>query len=250
MAFFKLQSSNPAFNDKVLGKISRESALELDQAGVMTVNGTVNKVGFLVVLTCLSAVVSWQFAETNLGIAVATSSMLVNIALAFVIIFKKPWARVLAPVYALTEGLALGFISYQVNKTAPGIPVHAFEATFAILFGILGLYHFRVLQATPGFVKVVTLSTLAVMCIYLVDLVMMFLGHPMPMIHQGGTTGILFSCFVIFIASMNFVLDFAMIEKAAAAKAPKYMEWYAGFSVLLTIVWLYLEILRLLGRRD
>lgn len=241
-----MPSSNPAFNEKTIEKMRQAGLLE--GTDTMTVEGTINKVGLLVVLTMLSSALAWSIADTELGHLLCLGSVIVNLILALIIIFKRETAPMLAAPYALIEGLALGSISYFSHLSYPGIVSNAIIGTFAILFGMVGLYHFRILQATENFVRIVAMSTFAILVIYIVDLVAGLFGHPLPMIHQGGLLGIGFSVLVIGVASMNFIIDFDMIERAAQAKAPRYMEWYAGFSVLVTVIWLYLEILRLLSK--
>lgn len=238
--------ANPAFNEKTLNRLS--AAGELAGTETMTTHGTVNKLGFLVILTVLSSAFAWTNAEASYAPFLAGGAILANLVLAFVIIFNKSKAPVLAPVYALVEGLSLGFISYFVDKGAPGIAMHAFVATFGILFLMLALYSAGVLQATPKFVKIVVGASFGILMIYVLDLVLAFFGMNVPMIHQSGPYGIIFSAFVVVVASMNLIIDFAMIETAVEAQAPKYMEWYGGFAILLTLIWLYLEILRLLGK--
>lgn len=242
-----MESSNPAFNPKTLLKLRSEGVMETTNH--MTLNGTINKVGILVTLTVASSLWGWSMAETEMGQMLAMIAIFANLVLAFVIIFNKTKAPVLAPVYAITEGLALGFIAYMSDRASHGVALQAFILTFGILFGMVGAYRFGLLRATETFRRVMSLAMMGIFITYIVDMVLMFFGTHIPMVHEGTPIGIVFSLVVIGVASLNFILDFDMIERSVQARAPKWMEWYAGFAVLLTIVWLYLEILRLLNKR-
>jgi uncharacterized YccA/Bax inhibitor family protein len=153
---------------------------------------------------------------------------------------------VTAPAYAIFEGLMLGGISAKLNSIYPGIAVQACMLTFGTLFGLLAAYRLGWVRATEQFKAVVMVGTMAVGLVYLVSAVMNLFGASIPFIHSGGQMGIIFSCVVVVLAAMNLVLDFDFIEQAAASQAPKYMEWYAAFGFMVSLIWLYMEILRLL----
>lgn len=240
-----MESKNPVFNEKTLSKIGLGVA---EQNQVMTVHGTINKVGILLLLTAVSSAISWNVADTSMGFIFAIGSIITNLILCLVIVRNKELSSTLAPVYALVEGLSLGFITFWFERAAHGIAVHALASTFGILAFMLFLYRSRLIVVTDTLRSVIVLSTLGIACIYIFDLCLRFFGHSIPMIHQNGIYGILFSVGVVIIASLSLVLDFDMIEKAAEKSMPKWMEWYAGFSVLITIIWLYMEILRLLSK--
>lgn len=242
-----MSSTNPVFNEKTLSKIS-EIVREGDQA--MTVHGAINKTGILILITILSSCVSWGLAETPMGSMISIVGLVLNLILSFVIVFKKEKSPVLAPVFAVAEGLSLGFISYWTNTRYPGIAVNAMILTFAAVVLMLGLYHYRIIRVTEKFKAVMMAAILSIGVTYIVDLVMMLFGSSIGFIHQSSTFGIVFSVIVVGVAAMSLLLDFDMIEKAAEARAPKWMEWYSGFAVLVTIVWLYLEILRLLSKAN
>ena len=168
---------------------------------------------------------------------------------ALVTIFKKPWAPVTAPLYALLEGLLLGVISAAYERRFGGIVFQAVVLTFGTLFALLAAYRSGAIEATDNFRLGVVSATGAIAVLYLVDLgLTFFAGIRVPFIHESGPMGILFSLFVVGLAALNLVLDFDFIEKGAASGAPKYMEWYGAFGLLVTLVWLYLEILRLLSK--
>jgi uncharacterized YccA/Bax inhibitor family protein len=241
-----MQSNNPAFNQRTLDKMRTRGAFTAT-GRMMTVEGTINKVGILVTLTVLSAIASWSYG--------ASDFMLISIAgiigfiLSFVIIFKMQWAPTIAPLYAICEGIVLGFLSSMMNTRYPGVVFNAFVLTFGILFMMLLLYRFKIIQATQRFRMGMAAAFFALIATYLVDFLLGIFGHPMAMMHQYSSMAYgIFSIAVIVMASLSFILDFDMIERASAARAPSYMEWYGGFAVLLTIIWLYVSILRYLNR--
>jgi uncharacterized YccA/Bax inhibitor family protein len=167
---------------------------------------------------------------------------------AFIIIFKKEWAGPLAPLYAACEGLTLGAISAFFERRYPGVVVQAVMLTMGVLATMLIIYRTGAIRATDGFKRGVIAATGAVCLVYLATLVMRAFGVPVTFMHSSGWLGIGISMVVIVIAALNLVLDFDLIEKGAANGLPKYMEWYGAFGLLVTLVWLYLELLRLLGR--
>ena len=163
-------------------------------------------------------------------------------------VFKKTAAPYTAPAYALLEGLALGGISATLEVRFPGIVIQAVGLTFGTLFCLLAAYRSGLIKATENFKLGVVAATGAIFVLYMVSFVMGFFGGSIGFIHESGTFGILFSAFVVVIAALNLVLDFDFIESAVEQGAPKYMEWYGAFGLLVTLVWLYLEILRLLAK--
>jgi uncharacterized YccA/Bax inhibitor family protein len=167
---------------------------------------------------------------------------------AMVTIFKKTWSPVTAPLYALLEGLVLGAISALLEKVYPGIAIQAVGLTFGVLFCLLFAYSSRMIRVTAKFRLGVVAATGAIAVTYLVDMVLHFFGIQIPFIHQSGFWGIAFSVVVVIIASLNLVLDFDFIESGTQSGAPKYMEWYGAFGLMVTLIWLYLEILRLLSK--
>jgi uncharacterized YccA/Bax inhibitor family protein len=167
---------------------------------------------------------------------------------ALVTIFWKATAPYTAPLYAALEGLALGGISAFYEASFPGIVIQAIALTFGTLFCLLTAYRSGMIRATENFKLGVTAATGAIALLYLVNLGMGFFGKSMPFIHESGFLGIGFSLFVVGIAAMNLVLDFDFIETGVEQRAPKYMEWYAAFGLMVTLIWLYLEILRLLSK--
>ena len=241
-----MRTSNPSLNSKTFEQAA-------PGAGVMTIGGTVNKVGILLVLMLIPAAYMWNKVltawEPSQAMGPAMLGALGAFVVALITIFKKTWAPVTAPIYAVLEGLFLGAISGVMNSLYPGIAMQAIALTMGTLFTLLLAYRSGLIRATENFKLGVVAATGGIAMLYLVNIVItMFGGGGMPFIHESGTFGILFSLFVVVIAALNLVLDFDFIENGAAAGAPKYMEWYAAFGLMVTLVWLYLEILRLLAK--
>jgi len=168
--------------------------------------------------------------------------------LALVTVFKKEWSPVTAPLYALLEGLALGGISSFLDTAYPGIAIQAVGLTFGTLFVMLFLYTTGVLRATRKFVIGVVAATGAIFLVYMADFVMGFFGRNVPLLNDSGPWGIAISGIIVVVAALNLILDFDLIERGVQAGAAKYMEWYGAFGLMVTLVWLYLEILRLLAK--
>jgi uncharacterized YccA/Bax inhibitor family protein len=218
----------------------------------MTLSGVVNKSAVLLGLVFLSAYWLWnRFFESHV-MADITIYMMVGIigglVVALITTFKPTVSPITAPLYAILEGLALGGISAMLEFQYPGIVIQAVSLTFAVFFSLLIAYRSGLIKVTENFKKMVVAATGGIFVVYMISFVLSFFGTSIPFIHEGGFFGILFSLFVVGIAAMNLVLDFDFIEKSAERGAPKYMEWYASFGLLVTLVWLYFEILRLLAK--
>jgi uncharacterized YccA/Bax inhibitor family protein len=241
-----MRSGNPVLKDSTF-KQPFEAAGER-----MTLPGTVNKTAMLLAMTVITAVYTWgRFMET--GDPASISGLLMvgligGLIVAIVTVFRPTAAPYTAPAYALLEGLALGGISAMVETRFPGIVIQAVALTFGTLFCLLVAYRSGLIKATENFKLGVVAATGGIMLLYLVSFVMGFFGRSIGFIHEGGTFGILFSAFVVVIAALNLVLDFDFIESGVEQGAPKYMEWYGAFGLMVTLVWLYLEILRLLSK--
>jgi uncharacterized YccA/Bax inhibitor family protein len=218
----------------------------------MTIGGTVSAAGVLLVLLLAAGWVGWaQVKATTDQVNVPAwllPAMLVGLGVAFLTIFKPTLARFTAPVYALVEGLLLGAISHVFNVRYDGIVVQAVGLTLGVFGLLLFLYATRVIKVTDKLRMGIVAATGAVCIVYLVSIVLRLFGADVPLIHDAGPVGILFSLAVVAIAAMNLVLDFDFIERGAAKGAPKYMEWYGAFGLLVTLVWLYLELLRLVSK--
>lgn len=234
--------ANPAFSEKTFTKID----FAQDNSEVMNVQSTLTKVGILLFILLASSAVSWIGLLEGWSIApmLIPAGCIGGLLCAIVLAFKKEWAPQLAPTYALLEGLAIGAISAIFQDLA----FMAAGLTFGVVLIMWFLYKTKILQATQGFIFGVTAATGAIFLVYLLTWILGMFGISMPYIHQGGTIGIIFSLVVVTIAAMNLIIDFHLIEQGAAMRAPKYMEWYSAFGLMVTIIWLYLEILKLLAK--
>lgn len=240
-----MRTSNPALNEKAFkGQVAYGDA--------MTLQGTVNKTGLLLLCVVATAAWTWGLSHSNTpeaAIPWMIGGLLGGFVVALVTIFKKTWAPFTAPIYALLEGLALGGISAVFEKTYPGVAIQAVGLTLGTLFVMLLAYKTGVVKATQGFKIGVIAATGGIAVFYLAEMVLSFFFHiQVPAINGSGPWGIAFSLFVVVIAALNLVLDFDMIETGVRGGAPKYMEWYGAFGLMVTLIWLYLEILRLLGK--
>jgi uncharacterized YccA/Bax inhibitor family protein len=251
MALFK--SSNPALSEKTF---SRDTVLGeiVSPENAMTVRGTLNKFGFLFLMVMGTAFYAWsEFYDNPEGaMPLMLTGVIGGLIVALIIIFKKSWAPFLAPAYALLEGLFLGAVSAFYNaafaEQAPNIIINAVGLTFGVVIAMYLLYNFRIIRATQRFKAIVLTATVGIGIFYLITLVLGAFGASIPFLHEGSAMGIGFSLIVVGIAAMNLIIDFDLIEQGAASNAPKYMEWFSAFGLLVTIVWLYLEILRLLSK--
>jgi uncharacterized YccA/Bax inhibitor family protein len=246
MALFK--SGNPALGEKAF---SQTYTVYGDEA--MTVKGTLNKFGILFLLTMATAGLAWKMAYSGVNV---TSYMWVSVfggvGIAFIMAFKKSLAPYLAPVYALVKGFAVGAISayynYAFEKIAPNIITQAVALTFGVVVGMYLLYRFNIIKATPLFTKIIITATAGIAIFYLIAIGLHFANITIPFLHEGSTFGIIFSLVVVALAALNLILDFDLIENGSKMGAPKYMEWYSAFALLVTIIWLYFEILKLLSK--
>jgi uncharacterized YccA/Bax inhibitor family protein len=213
----------------------------------MTVSGTINKSIILCILLAISAFYSWTHPGIIIPLLLPIS--IGAFVLAFISIFKKTAAPFLSPLYAMCEGFVLGAVSLYFEKSYPGIVVNTILSTICVLFCMLASYKVGILKATPGFQKAVIFSTFAIAFAYIADLVLNVFGvGKFPYIHDSSTFGIIISVVIVAVASFNLIIDFDLIEKGSRNSTPKYMEWYSALSLMITLVWLYLEILKLLSK--
>lgn len=240
-----MRSGNPFLGDKSFDLVERGEAR-------MTLMGTVNKTAILLALTLISALWVWnKYYELQDPAAIMPLmwiGIIGGLVLALITTFAKKAAPFTAPAYALLEGLALGGISAFYETRYPGIVIQGVGLTFGTLACLLLAYRTGLVKATENFKLGIVAATGAIALLYVVNLVMGMFGHSMGFIHEGGTVGILFSLVVVTVAALNLVLDFDFIEQGVAAGSPKYMEWFGAFGLLVTLVWLYLEMLRLLSK--
>jgi len=218
----------------------------------MTIEGVIRRSAVLFPILAATAWMGWRAVErTELGVkapAWILPALLVGLGIAILTVFRPKLSPFTAPAYAAVEGLVVGAISAIYDIRFDGIVLQAVMLTGAVFVIMLGLYGSRRVRVTDKLRKAVMVATLAVMAVYAVSLLLRLFGTTVPMIHESGPVGILFSLAVVGIASFNLLLDFDMIERGVANGAPKWMEWYGAFALLVTLVWLYLELLRLLSK--
>ena len=241
-----MRTSNPALNERAF---QGERAVLGD---TMTLQGTVNKTGVLLICVIATAAWTWNlFLHSHSPQTVMPLALLGGIGgliVAMVTIFKKQWAGITAPIYALLEGLVLGSISAILEVRFPGIAIQAVSLTFGTLVILLLAYRSGLIAVTEKFRLGIIAATGGIALFYIVEIVLGFFGIHFTAINGSGVIGIGFSVFVVIIAALNLVLDFDFIETGVRVGAPKYMEWYGAFGLMVTLIWLYFEILRLLSK--
>jgi uncharacterized YccA/Bax inhibitor family protein len=241
-----MRTSNPALNDKTW------RGLPYVAGERMTMDGTVNKTGMLLVCSLATAFWTWHLFLAERDPAAVFPLMLLGVfgGLVFGLVtsFKREWAPVTAPVYALLEGLVLGGLSSLFEVRYPGIAMEAVCLTFGTLFVMLFLYRSRIIKVTDKLRLGIVAATGAVCLFYFLQMILGFFGMRFMSVYGSGPIGIGFSLIVVGIAALNLVLDFDFIERGVAAGAPKYMEWYGAFGIMVTLIWLYIEMLRLLSK--
>lgn len=239
-----MRSGNPVLTSKTFDVAP--------QGERMTISGTVNKTAMLLACVLITAVFTWRAFYATQDVKAIMPYVLVGgiggFIVALVTIFKKEWAAITGPLYALLQGLLVGGLSAVFELAYPGIVIQAVGLTFGTLGCLLAAYKSGFIKPTENFKLGVVAATGGIALLYIVNMVMSFFGSSIGFIHESGTFGILFSVFVVVIAALNLVLDFDFIEAGAEHGAPKYMEWYGAFGLTVTLVWLYLEILRLLAK--
>ncbi|HIM50447.1 MAG TPA: Bax inhibitor-1/YccA family protein [Acidobacteria bacterium] len=239
-----MRSGNPALRADTFTRVPSVVGHE-----TMTIGGTVNKTAMSLAILFVAAMYVWgRGTAEGLPMGLVVGGFIGGFVVALVTVFKQTWAPYTTPLYAALEGLALGGISYLFEQRYPGIVAQAVFLTFGTLGALLFAYRSGIIRATENFKLGVFAATGGIGIVYLLSFVLGFVGINVPLIHSSGTFGILFSLFVVVIAALNLVLDFDFIEEGAERGAPKYMEWYGAFGLLVTLVWLYLEILRLLAK--
>ncbi len=226
-------------------------AVTTSGSGAMTINGTINKIGILMLLLLASASFTWS-KVTGMDPAGAQTYVIIGaiggLIMALITVFRPKSAGVTAPIYAILEGLFLGGISAVMNQQYSGIVFQAVLLTIGVLFTMLFLYRSGRIRATPRLRRGVIMATGAVFFSYLISWILSMFGMGIGFMHSSGTLGIVINLVIIGVAAFNLILDFDFIEKGAQASAPKYFEWYGAFGLLVTLIWLYIEILRLLSR--
>ncbi len=244
--FIGNRSGNPALKESTF----RGLPVAAEGEG-MTIEGTVNKT-YVLFLLLIVGVAGAVVAEESALYGLMMLGAIGGLITALVTVFRKQWAPITAPIYALLEGLFVGAISLVMEAAYPGIVLPAVSLTFGTLFALLAAYRSGLIKVTENFKLGVAAATGAIFVVYLAQFVLGIVGVQVGFLHEAifgaGWLGIGVSVVVIIVAALNLVLDFDFIEHGAAARAPKYMEWYGAFGLLVTLIWLYLEILRLLSK--
>jgi len=248
MALF--QSGNPTLTEKIFNK-----SLAQQDAETMTVRGSISKFGFLLFMVLAGAAYTWHLYYNNQQQTMVTFmwvGIIGGLISLVAIVFKPTWAPYLSPAYGLLEGFFLGAISAVMNdafaEKYPGLIMQAVGLTFGVAIAMFLLYNFRIIRATERFKSVIFTATLGIAIFYGLTLLLRLFHVDVAFMYDSSMLGICLSLFVVAIAALNLIIDFDMIEKGADMGAPKFMEWYGAFGLLVTIVWLYVEILRLLSR--
>lgn len=235
-----METSNPL--------LKRDGALSSAWAGAeaMSLQGVINKTGFLLLLCMGTAAFGWTHPELRGPLLLV--GILGGLVACLIGTFKPAASPIAAPAYALLEGLALGCISQMIERSYPGIVLNAMLLTFGVLGLMLMLYTTRTIVVTDRLVRGVMIATGAVLLVYVADMVMHMFSFRVPFIYESGTVGIIISLVIVGIAAFNLLVDFAVVEDGVKRGSPRYMEWYCGMALLVTLVWLYLELLRLLAK--
>ena len=242
-----MRSSNPAMTDRIFDK----AGTAVSGSSTMTINGTINRIGLMLLLLIAAAAYTWNIvmgADPGRAGTLAMIGAIGGFIMALVTIFRPQSSAITAPIYAILEGLFLGAISAIINARYPGVAFQAVLLTIGTLFTMLFLYRSGRIRATPRFRRGVMMATGAVFFAYLISWIMSFFGMSIGFMHSNGPLGILINLVIIVIAALNLIMDFDFIEKGSQMGAPKYMEWYGAFGLMVTLIWLYIEFLRLLSR--
>ncbi|WP_284638680.1 Bax inhibitor-1/YccA family protein [Paenibacillus silviterrae] len=238
------RSGNPALNEDTFER-QRGSSI----GRTMTIDGTVNKAFISLAILLGAAFYTWNMYFNGHNVApYLAAGVIGGFILSLVIIFKPTTSPYLVPVYAALEGLFIGGLSARYEAAFSGITVQAVLLTFGVFIALLLAYKTRLIKATENFKLGVVAATGGIALVYLINIVLSFFGMQVPYLHDTGAIGIGISLVIVVIAALNLVLDFDFIENGAKRNAPKYMEWYGAFGLLVTLVWLYIEILRLLSK--
>lgn len=235
------RSGNPTLSESIFQK---QETLKTAHEGAMTIDGTVNKIGILFLLLLIGASISW-YQPSQIFIWLGA---LGGFFVAIVTVFKKEWSPVTAPLYSILEGLFLGAISMMYANQYEGIVFNAIVLTLGIFAAMLVTYRSGLIEVNQKFRMGVIAATGGIALVYVASIILGLFGINLSLVTGTGMFGIGFSLIVVVVAALNLVLDFDLIEQGARAGAPKYFEWYTAFGLIITLVWLYLELLRLLSK--
>jgi uncharacterized YccA/Bax inhibitor family protein len=241
-----MKTGNPVLPNSTFDEVARRGYSQ-----PMTLTGVINRSVLLLLLVAGTSVGTWVYSESHPSAIypIMMTGVFGGFVLAIATTFKKNWAPITAPIYAILEGLFIGGISLVMEIKFPGLVLQAILLTFGVMFALLAAYQSRIIRPSQTFKSVIVGATFGILVIYLVNMALQLFFHTaIPMIQDSGPLGIGFSLVVVGIAALNLVLDFDFIEQGVASGAPKWMEWYAAFGLIVTLVWLYVEILRLLSK--
>jgi len=242
---YLMRTANPALNDSTFTRVGSSAV-----GNTMTLQGTVNKTMIYLGLLSVAGMWTWNkfMADPASAMPFLWGGAIAGFILCLITVFKKEWAAITGSLYAVAEGLFLGALSAMYESQFQGIVLQAVLLTVGVLVALLAAYSMGFIKATENFKLGIFAATGGIALVYLATMALGFFGIEIPYIHGSGMIGIGFSAVVVVIAALNLVLDFDFIEQGATHGAPKYMEWYAAFGLLVTLVWLYIEILRLLSK--
>lgn len=237
-------ASNPVFNKNAFER-AQQDMNSADQ--VMTLQGTINKTFFLLFLCVVGGMLSWT--NYTMGFSVLIAITIVTFIIGIITAFKPKISPITAPIYSFLEGLFLGAVSAEYNASFPGIVFNAVAITLLIFFFMLFIYRTRIIKVTKGFNVALISAMMAIFVLYLVSSILYFFGVNTAYLTSSSPLSIGISVVVCIVAAFNFLSDFNFIDKMTGSfAAPKFMEWYAGFGLIVTLIWLYYDILRLLGK--
>ncbi|MBM3935312.1 MAG: Bax inhibitor-1/YccA family protein [SAR202 cluster bacterium] len=239
-----MKSNNPILRQDTFRRYMEPAA------ATMTVEGTVNKTAMLFAILLATAGFTWFIARGNMGVVfpLLLVGAIGGLITALVTTFKKHLAPVTAPIYAALQGFVIGGISFVFDDMYPGIAFQAVGLTLCVMAAMLVAYRTGVIRATGKFKMGVIVATASIGLVYMASLLLGLFGVEVPLIHSAGPFGIIFSLIVVSVAALNLIIDFDFIEQAAGGGAPQFMEWYGAFALMVTLLWLYTEILRLLAK--
>ena len=238
------RTSNPALNSNTFKVTSDKSSIFMDQT--MTIKGTVDKTAIALVLLIIAAYYSYSSAMMPMIMIGSIGGLIV----AIITIFKKEWSPFTVPLYAILEGLALGALSFLYNSQYEGIVLQAISITVLVLFSLLFAYRSGIIKPTENFKLGLFSATSGIFLLYIISFIMSFFGSGISILSTNNSSmfSILLSLGIVVVAALNLVIDFDFIEEGSEMGAPKYMEWYGAFGLLVTLIWLYIELLRLLAK--
>src|ERR1700719_4135324 len=240
-----MRSGNPVLSNSTFTDVTRGSSRP------MTLPGVIHRSILLLLLVTGTSAGIWVYSDSHPSAIYPTMTIgaLGGFVVAMVTSFKRDWAAVTSPIYAVLEGMFIGGISLVMEQRFPGLVLQAVFLTFGVMFALLAAYQSRIIRPSQTFKAVIVGATFGIVIVYLVSMALQLFFHAgIPLITDNGPIGIVFSLVVVGIAALNLVLDFDFIENGVASGAPKWMEWYAAFALTVTLVWRYIEILRLLSK--